>query len=646
MKYLQPKRQRAASKPKNWPPTRVWFDFETYSEISLTDHGAWAYAEHPSTEVLLTSVAFDDGPSVAYEKFPEELLCEARDAGAIFCAHNAGFEDAIWHKTLKLAPIPSHQIYDTMTHALSVAYPAKLDDLGKFVGLDEDKLKLTNGKELIKYFCMPTKGVRHSPEDSPEKWRLFKLYGERDVDTMRDIAAKLPQINLSEMFWKEVRYDIDMNRRGVKVDLQLAKRLYQLVEVRGGVVNERLAELTDGRVTTVNQLARIQKELSRLELPNLKKETVTEALLLPTLTTVEREILSLRQEAGLAATKKYSSFLNRTSKTDERLRGFMRLYGARRTGRYNSQGVQLQNLVRPSMKWLEIRKWLVKVLDGSEIPTDMIMEVASNCLRPTLVAPAGKMFAISDLAQIEARVLPWLANDYDTLDVFRSGRDIYIDAAARIYGSAYASITGDQRFVGKTATLALGYGQWVVGFVKFCAAYGHLISEEEAFDIVVPWRDTHQEIVTLWRATEAAFKHVCETGQAAQIRDRLFVFRDGKDVCLRLPSGRHLVYPKMFLKHGSLQFYGAYGLQDTYGGKLVENATQAAARDVMVGNLPRIQDAGFDVLFTVHDEVITEVPKDSIDDTRVLDELLSFQPEWADGLPLEAEGFLSPRYRK
>jgi len=632
-------------------PEIIYIDFETYSDIKVSDHGAWAYAEHPSTEVLFMSYAYDDGPVETWfpgEPFPP-LILDALECSidTVIVAHNIGFEDAIWQKTLKLPPIPCDRMVDTMTMALSLAYPAALDKLGAFLGLEEDQRKLKDGKDLIKRFCNPIRGKRHYGEDSPEHWERFIEYGRQDIVTTRHIYKTLPAFNATDMFWTEVAFDIEMNRRGVTVDIELATQLLDGIERRVKAVNKRLADLTDNRVTTVNQRDRILKELHRLELSDLQKRTVAEALERPDLSIFEHEVLSLRQEAGLAATKKFKAFLDRTS-SDERLRGFCRLYGAKRTGRYNSQGVQLQNLVRPTMKWDEIQIWLdtLMFMGVEGVPEEKIMEVASNLLRPTLMAKDGYILGITDLSQIEARVLPWLAGDETTVDVFRSGRDIYKDAAARMYDLSYESIDDQQRFIGKTATLALGYGQWVTGFINFCAAMGIEMSEELAYDIVTSWRDTHQEIVSYWRLMENAFKYVLTTNGKATVRDKILFHRAGKDVVMRLPSGRRLCYPRAFLKNDKIHFHGDYGLEDTYGGKLAENATQAVARDVMVTNLPAIQRGGYDVLFTVHDEVITEFPIGYADDTKHLDSLLATPPEWASDLPLEAEGFLSYRYRK
>jgi len=648
MKYVQ------NAKPKQvenlvFPPKKVYIDFETFSELGIEDYGAWAYAEHPSTEVLFMSYAFDDGPVLTWyngEPFPEIIL-NAIEHGAVVVAHNFGFEDAVWHHTLKLPPIPADQVIDTMTVALSLAYPAKLELLGPFLGLAEEQQKLKEGKELIRLFCGPQKrGVRATKETHPLHWERFVIYGKQDVKTTRLCLNKMPTINMTHAFWVEVRHDIEMNRRGVSVDLTLAEYMLHAVEARGSEVNNILSYITGGRVTTVNQTARIVRELSRIKLPNLQKETVVEALARKDLEFLERQILELRQEAGLAATKKYAAFLNRTS-SDGRLKGFMRLYGARRTGRYNSQGVQLQNLVRPTMKWVEISEWIDFVLAGLQIPTENVMEVASNLIRPTLIAEKKKVFVISDLSQIEARVLPWLAKDEKTLSVFRSGRDIYRDAAARIYNIVYEAVNDSQRFVGKTATLALGYGQWIDGFIRFCAKYGAEMDYENASEIVPAWRNTHPAIVSYWKTVENAFKHVIRNGGKAEVREKILIYRNQKDVVIRLPSGRHLCYPKAFLRDGEIYFHGEVSLESTYGGKLVENITQAVARDVMVGNLPKIQDAGFDVLFTVHDEVITEIDEDVKENpAEELDSLLARQPLWAEGLPLKAEGYISQRYRK
>jgi DNA polymerase len=633
----------------------IFLDLETYSDVKLSDVGADAYAEHPSTRILLLSYAFNDEPTELWdhsndEPFPLHLIT-AIEQGETVVAHNIGFEAAVFEHQVGVKFQPN-QIIDTMGLANSICYPAGLEALAKALSIPERKQ--TDGKKLIQLFCQPNRGRITRPEDAPDLWARFCAYAVQDTVLLRKVFHKMPKHNL-DIYREEAPADFRMNRLGVAVDVDMCAKMLDAIDTRLNAVNLRIAELTDGEITTVNQRNRFLTHLERLGIPDLQKATVAAYLERDDLTPVERELLQLRAEAGGAATKKYKAFLLRTN-GDNRLRGFMKLYGASRTGRWASSGVQLHNLMRPTLSKNVIPVKLDQIQnEGIEaLATDEIMEVAASCIRSMLVAPAGRSLIVSDLSQIEARVLPWLAGDDDTLEVFQAGRDIYVDTASRMYDIPYGAVTDDQRFVGKTAVLALGFGQWVNGFIGFCKNYGVDMAEDDAYHIVTSWRNTHPEIVTYWKATENVVKKAIRCkgeGRTFFLREKVTVTHDGNDLLIKLPSGRVLCYRGMFIdRTGDLRFYDPNDvLVSTYGGRIVENMTQGLARDVLAYNIVNgvEQEESLDMLFSVHDEAICEADEDDEEEALAcLDSILSNRPSWAPDLPLEAKGYIAKRYRK
>ena len=615
----------------------LYLDLETCSEVDLKEYGAYAYAEHLSTSIVLLAYAVDDGPIHVHEGIPDEFR---RLYGTMpIVAHNCHFENALLVHCARMEQLSSDLWVDTMTIANSIAYPA---GLGALCDALDTSSKMEDGKTLVRMFSKPGK----DKESHPEEWERYKEYNRIDVEVLREAFKLLPKNNYHRKEYQD-EWNIDwlMNTRGVLCDIDFCKKMLPLVTKRGAYVNERLSALTEGRVTSVGQIQRIVREVEGIE--NLQAETVEKALLSDSLTPVEREVLLLRAEAGKASVKKYTGFLNRANR-DGRVRGFMVLYGASRTGRYSSKGVQLHNLVKPTLSWKDIQTSIDRVMRDDDIPVEEVFEIATSSLRSVIIPDPLHLLLVTDLAQIEARVLAWLAGQEDALEVFASGKDIYIATAAKMYHLPYASITDAQRFEGKTAVLALGFGQGVTGFVGFCEKLKIPMTEERAMDIVTAWRDANPRIVSYWKAVENAVRRVIYSPDAiVSVRGKLMVRNADGDVHIVLPSGRHLVYPKAFIRDGDIGFKGKHATEWTYGGKLAENVTQATARDIMAANLPLMEAAGYPVLLTVHDEVISQ--KSILDPTRSIEELssiLATRPHWALDLPLKAEGFQSDRYRK
>ena len=626
--------------------TLLFVDLETYSEADLKDCGAYAYAEHPSTRIDLLAFALDDGEVEVHEGVPPRFIALYLDPKITIVAHNSHFENALLTFCAGLPLLTSDRWWDTMAIANSLAYPASLAGLCERLGVDSDVAKDKDGKALVALFCKPGRGgAVATSETHPEEWERYREYVRRDVTALREVFRLIPKANCDRPeYAREWDVDWQMNTTGVLCDLEFCEKMLPLVEQRGRYVNVRLATLTEGRVTSVGQVARLVKETG---LPNMQRDTVEAALLSDDLSDPVREVLSLRAEAGKAAVKKYVGFINRAN-LDGRLRGFMVLYGASRTGRYSSKGVQLHNLVKPTLKWPEIVESIDFVLRGGVPPVTDVFEIASSALRSVILPDPMHMLLVTDLAQIEARVLAYLAGQLDALEVFASGKDIYTATASKMFHIPYDNITPDQRFVGKTAVLALGFGQWISGFCGFCEKMGIPMDEARAIDIVVPWRDANPRIVTYWKAVEnAARSAIYNPGQKVVVRDKVSLQVQKKDLHITLPSGRALVYPRAFIKDGDISFSGAHHVETTYGGKLTENITQAVARDIMAENLPLMSAAGYPILLTVHDEVISQ--KRILDTTRsveALSALLATRPSWAPDLPLKATGFTTERYRK
>lgn len=610
----------------------LYLDIETYSPVDLKSSGAYAYAEHPEHMVLMCAYSVNGEPTKVAEG-PDEVLSAVgsmlTDPSWLKIAHYAQFDRVNLSRLAGCRPgeyLDPEQWEDTMALAAENGLPQSLDKLAKALGATE---KDTAGAALINYFSKPDRsGNRRLPESSPEKWADFVEYARQDTDTLVEVHRLLPPWpdELERELWV---VDQRINDRGIKADVPLVTwALQEDARNREEAEREVCQILGIANANSVQQFQSALKDTG-LELPNLRVDTVKQALSRDDLTAEQRRALELRAQIALAASKKYKAILNGVNQ-DGRLRGQFRFYGAH-TGRWSGRGVQLQNLPRAELKYPE-----ATILDSQlSLPVDA--PTLKALVRQVFVGP----FVVSDYSAIEARVLAWVAGEQWAIDAFRDGRDIYVETAERMGG-----LTRQQ---GKVAVLALGYQ----GGVNSLAHMGAQGTQEELQSLKVQWRKANRRIVKLWSDLDEAF---AEGGVAGRLRVRV----QGKDRLLYLPSGRYLTYRNVryekWLVRDALgrsvmksgwRFDGGLGRTDTYGGRLSENAVQAISRDVLADLLWRLDRRGIHAVGHVHDEVLVEVG--DRDQQRLLDQvvgLMSVSPDWAESLPLSAEGFVTDRYRK
>ena len=602
----------------------LWLDIETFSSTDIRESGVYRYADDPTFMVLCGAWAVDDG-SVQVAESEEDFLRAVGsmlgDPDVLKVAHNANFE----RTTLAVATgmdMPPEQWLCTAVTAASFGFPRTLDG---FTEWSSGERKDSAGTHLVRWFCVPYRGRRRLPEDHPEKWQAFIEYCRQDVVSMRDATVKLPVFPVDDTTVERRMWVLDqkINDRGIPVDVELARTAEW-----AGKQNARAAVEQARRVL---RAARADVLVGfGLSLPNLRADTVEAFAARKDLTPVQHELLSIRQNLALSASKKFTSALNRVS-DDGRLRGSLLFHGAH-TGRWAGRGTQLQNLPRAQFKTEEATADAVeRVKAGKPVsPEELKMLVRSMFVGP---------FTVADLAAIEARVLAWLSGEEWRLEAFRAGRDIYVELAVRLglFGGRDPEgvpddVYDDIRQQGKTADLAAGY-QGALGAFRAWGAEG---SDDELLSQVRAYRAANPRIVSFWHDLERAFKFGGTAG-------RIEVERRGAHRKVILPSGRALWYQSVSVTEDSVSYrHERYGKSDTYGGKLTENVTQAVARDILVDGMLRIDAAGIPLVAHVHDEAISEGKRDP----KVLTDLMSVSPSWAPDLPLAAKGFVCQRYRK
>lgn len=598
---------------------RLFLDLETYSEVDLKKAGAYAYAEHPSTEILMAGFSIDGKPArvvQGHQDSIDALRSWLVDPDVLKIAHNSQFDRVVLSEALGMWLGPEGWT-DTAALAAINGLPRSLDQVAKALGAEE---KDSAGTRLINIFSKPDrKGVRTTGEDRPDLWSQFVDYARQDVDTLVDVWNRIPDWPTPQEYQVWLA-DQRINDRGIKADRPLARWAVRVDSQNQEQMSARARELLG--IENPGSVQQFTQGLASLgvSLPDLRAETVRGALEYPDLSPEAREALSLRLELSLVASKKYQAVLDQSSQ-DGRVRGQF-LYAGAHTGRWSGRGIQLQNLPRAQLDHPEA-VILDSLLGLGADPEDL-----KALVRQVLVGP----FTVADYAAIEARVLAWVAPEEWAIEAFREGRDIYVETAKRMGGMT--------RQQGKTAVLALGY-QGGVNSLRHMGAEG---SGEQLMFMRDQWRRANQNIVSLWRTTEEAF---AQGGQAGRLR----VDVEGNDRHLILPSGRHLTYrrvrrEKYRTPDGSYEtawrFDGARGRTETYGGRLVENAVQAISRDLLADLLLKMLDSGLDVVGHVHDEVIVQ----GQDARQKVLEMMEQGPEWAEGLPLSGEAFTCERYRK
>ncbi len=653
-------------------------DLETYSSVNIKKAGAQAYMRSPDFEILLLSYSVDGGPVKTIDLtethgIPQDVTAMLRNPAYSKHAYNAAFEWGCLSQYYG-EMLPPREWRDTMLHALYCGYPASLEAAGKALGLAEDKQKLSTGKSLIRYFCVPCKPsrvngnrTRNLPRHDPEKWRLFKEYNAQDVVTEMEIEAKLSGFPVPDSVQAQWETDLRINDRGVAVDMEFVKSALHL----GVVMNERLmAEAVQiSGLQNPNSLKQLSTWLTREtgeEIQDLRKDTVVKMLNRDENSAPVRRMLEIRQELGKTSMKKYDAIENAVC-GDGRVRGLLQFYGANRTGRWAGRLVQVQNLPRTYTDPLDLGRELVRErkLDNLRVVFGSVNDTLSQLIRTAFVAANGRVLIDADFSAIEARVISWLAGEQWRLDVFRSGGDIYCASASQMFhcNVVKGGENGHLRQKGKVAELALGY-QGSVGALINMGALDMGIPEEDLPDIVRRWREANTRICELWNAFDGAALSVIANGGYARVGcctlAREYDAAQGRTyLTITLPSGRKLFYVEPAIGKNrwgnpSISYAGVaqdtkkWARVETYGGKLVENCVQAIARDCLAHCIEQLEISGFPVVFHVHDEVVIEIPPYA-GDKAMLDTVIAMMScpiPWAQGLPLNADGWVGLYFKK
>lgn len=629
----------------------ISLDFETYSECDIFKAGAYAYADHPSTEVLCLAWAVDDKPSQLWtpdQPIPTELFQHIKD-GATLWAWNSFFEMSVWCQTLGWPEVPINQWRDTAALAAAQAYPRALGKCGEALGLTGDAAKSKRGKVLIQRLCKPYRGERRQ---DPELFKELCDYCLQDVVAEREIRYKLRNLRGSEQeIWET---DQLINWRGVRLDSVSIHNALEIIEKHSVDLNREVQNITDGFMDSTGSRAKaLQWTASQgYELSGYDKAAISAALEDEDCPANVKKFLEIRQALSRSSTKKYDSMKAVLGK-DGRAHGVLMYHGAA-TGRWSGRHFQPQNLPRPTIDDVDAVIDQMKARDPSQVEGEP-MEALASCLRGMLISSEDHRLVVSDYSSIEARVLAWLADHYSVLDIFRDGKDIYKFTAANMYGVKYSEVDYDQRFVGKVATLALGYQGGVRAFQKMSEAYGVEVTEERALKIRNDWRLANDPIVKLWTSTERAARNaVSYKGKEFLAARGVFKFVNG-DLLFKLPSGRILSFPEARMTQGDrgmdLVYSGMnnhthrWGQIKSYGGSLVQSITQAVARDILAEAVLRLEKAGYPIVLHVHDEIVGDVPNE-FGSLAEFERLMCVLPEWGEGLPIVAEGYESKRYRK
>jgi DNA polymerase len=646
----------------------LFLDLETFNTVPIT-HGTYRYAE--TAEILLVAFAKDNEDAQVWDMTTGDHalsgLQEMIDEADCVILHNSNFDRTVL--SAHGVNLPLDKIYDTMAQALAHSLPASLSDLCEVLGLAPDKSKDKDGKKLINLFSKerPKKHkLRRATRDThPEEWGRFIEYARMDVVATRYVLRRLPTWNYSGGERSLWILDQRINDRGITVDVGLARSAVRAFQRSAGNLAARSRDLTNGAVASLTQRNKFLQHLSdeyNFETADLTKDTVS-ALLKADLDPNVRELLEIRQQASATSPAKYGRLLQGVS-SDGRLRGTLQFCGASRTGRWGGRLFQPQNLPRSSFKADVVEMGIAALkADAEDLLFDNVSDLCASAVRGTLVSAEGKKLVICDLSNIEGRMLAWLAGEEWKVQAFKEfdrgiGHDIYVLAYAKSFKvdadvvEADKKKGGNMRQIGKVQELALGYQGSVGAFLKMGAIYGISLPEEEVIEIVKAWRREHKAIVSLWYDMDRACKEaIWSPGDSFRVRDLIITMADN-DMRIRLPSGRYLCYPDARVADGQIEYEGTnqytrkWETLRTYGGKLVENVTQAAARDVLAYGMMAAEAAGYEVCLHVHDELITETPDDPRWSVNDLAKIMSTNPDWALGLPLAAAGFEAHRYRK
>jgi DNA polymerase len=654
-------------------------DIETYSSADLRKTGVYRYVEEPDFDILLLSYSIDGGEIKTIdlaqgEAMPESLIHALLSDDVIKWAFNAQFEriclsewfhrngidikrpTAFGHETTLSRYLNPKAWRCAMVWSAYLGLPLSLEQAGLVLGLDKQKLR--EGKDLIRFFslpCKPTKAnggrTRNLPIHDPKKWKLYKAYNKRDVETELLIHEKLSSFPMPETEWELYHRDQQINDLGILIDRELAQNAIRMNEAVREEGMDKLKEITG--LENPNSVLQLKEWLASKGIltESLDKKAVKE--LLKIASGEVKEVLETRQELAKSSVNKYEAMRDCICK-DGRARGLLQFYGANRTGRFSGRLIQVQNLPRNKMEDLELARKLVKEgdLETLRLLFDSVPQVLSELIRTAFIPKEGQSFLVADYSAIEARVLAWLAGEKWRIELFSKGGDIYCQSASEMFGVPVEKhgINSHLRQKGKIAELACGFGG-SVGALKAMGALELGLSEDELPGLVYSWRATNPHIVSFWRDVDRASIATVRERTKREVRNIQFRYQSGM-LIITLPSGRELFYVKPRMGEnrfgGTSITYEGIGTGrrweriETYGAKLVENIVQAISRDILCSALMTFKQS--DIVMHVHDEIVIETnPQMSVD---AVCEQMSRTPKWAKGLKLDADGFTCPFYKK
>lgn len=637
-------------------------DIETYSDVSLPDCGVHRYAASEQFEILLFAYSLNDEPTkiidlASGEKMPDEIMKLLTDDSVIKTAYNAAFERNCINRYFGLSLKPEGWRC-TLVQASMLSLPLSLEGVGEALNLD--KKKMSEGKDLIRYFCMPCKPTkanggrtRNLPSDAPEKWKLFKTYCIRDVDVEKQIRNKLAKFPIPDREQKLYCMDQRINDRGIMVDRELIEHAVACDLLYKETVTKKAYEISG--LENPNSVSQLKDWLNEkgIEVDSLAKAAVEE--LVENTEGDVAEMMKLRLAMSKTSVKKYEA-MERSVCPDGRVHGLLQFYGANRTGRWAGRLVQIHNLPQNHMEDLELARSIVKEgrYDLVELLYDSTPDVLSELIRTAFVAKPGCRFIVSDFSAIEARVMGYLAGEGWVMEEFRGAGKIYEQTASKMFHIPIAEITkgSPYRARGKVASLACQYGGAEGALVSMGAL--NFVEEEELKGLVQSWRTANPHIVNYWYEIDGAVKAAVKERKMTKVGMVTVYYQSGM-LKIALPSGRLLSYvrPRMTVNRFGSESVSYEGVGtnrkwtriESYGAKFCENIVQATARDVLAEAMLRLEKKGFDIVCHIHDEVVLEVPEGT-SSVEEVNEIMAVCPDWCEGLPLKAAGFESPFYKK
>lgn len=654
----------------------ITIDIETRSDKDISKCGVYAYTDTPYFDILLFAYSIDGQPvqvvdTANGEEIPENVLAALADENVVKRAFNCNFERVCLSKYLRENYPQYFQSYSidedtvgdflnpeswhcSMIHARTLGLPSSLAEVGKVLGIEQQKM--TDGKALVKFFCVPYDTIDgipqfHSPTDYPDKWEIFKAYNKRDVEAELEIDRKLSRFPVPDFIWQEFYLDQEINDRGILVDMQLADKA---IGLDAKAKEELTAEVQ--KLTGVENPNSVYQLLDWLETQGYKSDSLGKTQVLELIKTAKepvKSVLQMRLQLSKSSVKKYTAMKN-TACSDNRARGMFSFYGASRTGRWAGRNVQLQNLPQNHLPDLTEARELVKYSSFEDIQMlyDDVPDTLSQLIRTAFIPRQGMKFIVADFSAIEARVIAWLAGEEWRMKAFANGEDIYCASASKMFGVPVVKHgeNGHLRQKGKISELACGFGG-SVGAMKAMGADSLGLSDTELKQIVTDWREASPHITEFWWAVDRAVKKAVKEKTATKTHGLLFSYEAGF-LFIRLPSGRRLAYAKPYIgknKFGgeSVTYMGINAQKkwdrlESYGPKFVENCVQGIARDLLMYSMQTLSQ--YFIVGHIHDEMIIECPKDT-----KLDEIcqqMARTPDWAKGLLLRADGYECSFYKK